>query len=78
MAMLQKLKREHLFSLDAEVAEIDDRIYLWDQMFYIQMMEEKQNLDQTKLAEFFPLEVVIPGMLGIFVTLFGRVCGALD
>ena len=37
------------------------------------MMEKKQNLDQTKLAEFFPLEVAIRGMLEIFETLFGLV-----
>jgi metallopeptidase MepB len=73
MAALQKLKLEHLLSLGAENAEIDDQIFLWDQKFYIQMMEEKQNLDQTKLAEFFPLEVAIRGMLEIFETLFGLV-----
>ncbi|KAE9382224.1 metallopeptidase [Stipitochalara longipes BDJ] len=73
MTVLQKLKREHLLSLGAESAELDDRIFLWDQKFYIQIMEEKQNLDQTKLAEFFPLEVTIGGMLEIFETLFGLV-----
>jgi metallopeptidase MepB len=33
MAALQKLKREHLLSLGAESAEIDDQIFFWDQHF---------------------------------------------
>lgn len=73
MAALQKLKREHLLSLGAKSAEIDDQIFLWDQHFYIQMIEEEQKLDQTELAEFFPLEVAISGMLEIFEIIFGLV-----
>ena len=52
----------------------DGHYYLWDQRFYDRLMLEKDYaLDQEKLAEYFPLQNCIRGMLKIFEHLFGLV-----
>lgn len=54
--------------------EFDNRLYLWDNRFYDRMLLEKEySLDQEKLAEYFPLQTSIHGMLEIFEQLFGLV-----
>lgn len=54
--------------------EIDDKLFLWDNRFYDRMLLERDySLDQEKLAEYFPLQHAIRGMLGIFEQLFGLV-----
>ncbi|KAK0128117.1 hypothetical protein ONS95_000100 [Cadophora gregata] len=71
---LRKLKREHLISQEIAEIDIDDRLYLWDQLFYMRLMEEQESsLDQNKIAEFFPLQETIDGLLTNFETLFGVV-----
>lgn len=71
---LRKLKREHLLSQGVKEAEIDDRLYLWDQLFYMNLMEQKgENLDQSKIAEYFTLSETVRGLLENFETLFGVV-----
>ena len=72
--MLRKLKREHLLSRGITETDIDDRLFLWDQLFYMRLVEEQENeLDQNKIAEFFPLQEVVDGLLKNFETLFGVV-----
>lgn len=52
----------------------DGKYYLWDHRFYDRMLLEKEYaLDQEKLAEYFPLQTTIRGMLEIFEQLFGLV-----
>jgi len=52
----------------------DGRYYLWDHRYYDTLMLEKEySLDQQKIAEYFPLETTIKGMLKIFEELFGLV-----
>ncbi|PBP23013.1 putative thimet oligopeptidase [Diplocarpon rosae] len=71
---LRNLKREHLTSLGFDDAEIDDRLYLWDQLFYMSLREQwGENLDQSKIAEYFTLKETIRGLLENFETLFGVV-----
>lgn len=49
-----------------------DKYFLWDHRFYDTLMLEKQyQLDQQKIAEYFPLQTCISGMLNIFEELFG-------
>ncbi|PVH77307.1 metallopeptidase MepB [Cadophora sp. DSE1049] len=71
---LRKLKKEHLLSQGVAEADVDDRLFLWDQLFYMKLMEERENdLDQNKIAEFFPLQETVNGLLNNFETLFGVV-----
>ena len=68
---LQKLKAQ-----DQEKKGIkdDDRYWLWDHRFYDTMMlQNEYSLDQQKIAEYFPLQTTIRGMLQIFEELFGLV-----
>lgn len=68
---LKKLKSE---SLDARGEVSDGKMYLWDQPFYNRMLLEKESeIDRQQIAEFFPLETTVTGVLGIFSHLFGLV-----
>lgn len=52
----------------------DGNYYLWDNRFYDTLMLERDyQLDQETIAEYFPLETTIRGMLHIFEELFGLV-----
>lgn len=69
--VLLQLKEQDVKS---RAVDFDHRFYLWDNRFYDRMLLEKEySLDQEKLAEYFPLETSISGMLGIFEQLFGLV-----
>ena len=58
----------------SDVQAFDGHYYLWDNRFYDRLMLEKDySLDQQKIAEYFPLQTSIRGMLEIFETLFGLV-----
>ena len=49
-----------------------DKYFLWDHRFYDTLMLEKDyQLDQNLIAEYFPLQTSIEGMLNIFEQLFG-------
>ncbi|KAJ5736495.1 uncharacterized protein N7483_001620 [Penicillium malachiteum] len=62
---LMKLKQE----LDPKS---DGRYYLWDHRFYDRLMLERDyQLDHQLIAEYFPLQTTIDGMLKIFEELFG-------
>ncbi|KAF2091467.1 thimet oligopeptidase [Saccharata proteae CBS 121410] len=57
-----------------EEKTFDGHYYLWDHRFYDTLMLEKDyQLDQNKIAEYFPLGTTISGMLHIFEELFGLV-----
>jgi metallopeptidase MepB len=67
------IKKEDLKSRGLE-AQYDGNYYLWDTRFYTRLMEEKEfSIDEQKIAEYFPLQKTIEGMLEIFEQLFGFV-----
>ncbi|KAK3701862.1 metalloendopeptidase [Vermiconidia calcicola] len=56
-----------------------DNYFLWDHRFYDTLMLERDyQLDQQKIAEYFPLSTSIEGMLNIFEHLFGLVFVKLE
>lgn len=70
---LTALKEQDLKSRSPK-QDFDGHYYLWDQRFYDRLMLEKDYaLEQEKLAEYFPLQNCIRGMLEIFEHLFGLV-----
>ncbi|KAL8931982.1 MAG: hypothetical protein Q9211_006604 [Gyalolechia sp. 1 TL-2023] len=70
---LTELKEDDLKTRGEEKA-IDGHYFLWDNRFYDRLLLEKDySLDQEKLAEYFPLQTSIRGMLEIFEQLFGLV-----
>lgn len=70
---LQTLKKEDLKSR-GDGSSDDGHYYLWDHRYYDRLMLERDySLDQQKIAEYFPLQTTIRGMLQIFEELFGLV-----
>lgn len=68
---LKELKREDLKTRGLE-ASYDGNYYLWDNRFYDRLMVEKEyTIDEQKIAEYFPLQSTVNGMLKIFEELFG-------
>lgn len=68
---LTELKKKELSEMGM-ADSFDGHYYLWDNRYYDRLMlEQDYSLDQEKLAEWFPLETSIRGMLTIFETLFG-------
>lgn len=66
---LLELKKE---DEKARGVPVDNGYYLWDHRFYDRLMLEKYySLDQQQIAEYFPLQTSISGMLRIFEELFG-------
>ncbi|KAL5341886.1 peptidase family M3-domain-containing protein [Aspergillus crustosus] len=60
--------------LESRGEAFDGGYYLWDHRFYDRLMLEKDySLDQQLIAEYFPLQNTINGMLRIFEELFGLV-----
>jgi metallopeptidase MepB len=50
----------------------DSHYFLWDHRYYDRLMLEKDySLDHQKIAEYFPIQTTIQGMLKIFEELFG-------
>ncbi|KAL3462218.1 peptidase family M3-domain-containing protein [Aspergillus heterothallicus] len=71
IAKLQELKKS---DLESRGETFDGGYYLWDHRFYDRLMLEKDySLDQQLIAEYFPLQNTINGMLRIFEELFGLV-----
>lgn len=70
-------ERKHLLELkkkDEESRDLkpDGKYYLWDHRYYDRMMiEQEYSIDETKIAEYFPLQNTVRGMLKIFEELFG-------
>lgn len=79
-----KKEIEHLLELKKKDEESrglkpDGNYYLWDHRFYDRMMvEQEYSIDETKIAEYFPLQSTVRGMLHIFEELFGLVFIELD
>ncbi|KAI4141777.1 MAG: hypothetical protein LQ341_003433, partial [Variospora aurantia] len=70
---LLELKQKDL-EARGEEKTFDGHYFLWDNRFYDRLMLEKDySVDQEKLAEYFPLQTSIRGMLQIFEQLFGLV-----
>lgn len=69
--ILKALKKA---DVESRGESFDDLYFLWDHRFYDRIMLEKQySLDQQLIAEYFPLQTTIRGMLHIFEELFGLV-----
>ncbi|KAI9875491.1 MAG: hypothetical protein M1830_008410, partial [Pleopsidium flavum] len=70
---LRDLKEQDLKARGSEKT-FDGHYYLWDHRFYDRLLLQKDySLDQQKIAEYFPLQTTIVGMLQIFEKLFGLV-----
>jgi hypothetical protein len=71
---LEELKQFKKVDVESRGEEFDGRFFIWDSFFYKGLMLEKQYaIDSQKIAEYFPLETTLKGMLGIFEHLFGLV-----
>lgn len=74
VAHLLEIKNEDLKARGLDASEEGKNYYLWDSRFYGRMMVEKEfSIDEQKIAEYFPLQSTIDGMLKIFEELFGFV-----
>lgn len=70
---LMEIKNADMKSRGLETSN-DGNYYLWDTRFYNRMMVEKEfSIDESKIAEYFPLQHTVEGMLNIFEALFGMV-----
>ncbi|KUJ10490.1 putative Saccharolysin [Mollisia scopiformis] len=73
VAHLMEIKNEDLKARNM-AHENDGNYYLWDTRFYDRMMVEKEySIDENKIAEYFPLQSTVEGMLSIFEELMGFV-----
>lgn len=68
---LRQLKKR---DIESRGESFDGRFFDWDFSYYKRVMLATQySVDQQKVAEYFPLQVTISGMLSIFEKLFGLV-----
>lgn len=73
VAHLMDIKKDDLKTRGLEGTD-DSNYYLWDSRFYGRLMVEKEfSIDEQKIAEYFPLQSTVQGMLKIFEELFGFV-----
>lgn len=71
---IEKLKEFKKADVESRGEKFDGHYFLWDHRYYDRLMLEKEyQLDHQKIAEFFPLQTTIRGMLEIFEELFGLV-----
>ncbi|MCJ1251731.1 hypothetical protein MMC30_008968 [Trapelia coarctata] len=69
--ILKAMKEEDLKSKGQEKS-YDGHYYVWDHRYYSRLqLERDYKLDQQKVAEFFPLQTTLSGMLKIFEELLG-------
>jgi metallopeptidase MepB len=67
----KKLKQE---DCEAEGGLWDGHYFVWDQSFYYRkLFTQEYSINDQEIAEYFPLETTIIGMLEIFQHLFGLV-----
>ena len=70
---------EELKKLKKKQSGSADNYFLWDHRFYdTLMLEQDYQLDQNRIAEYFPLQTSVEGMLDIFEHLFGLVFVRLE
>ena len=68
---------EHLLALKKSDVEsrglsFDGSYYLWDHRFYDRLMiQQEYSVNENKIAEYFPLQPTVAGMLKIFEKLLG-------
>lgn len=54
-----------------ETGSKDDGYYIWDHRYYhTKMLENDYNVDEIKIAEYFPMQNTIEKMLSIYETIF--------
>ncbi|KAF2152008.1 metallopeptidase MepB [Myriangium duriaei CBS 260.36] len=71
---IEKLKSLKEKDLKERDLKSDGKYYLWDNRFYdTKMLEQDYSLDQELIAQWFPLQTTIRGMLEIFEEIFGLV-----
>ena len=69
--ILKKMKEEDLKSQGKEES-FDGHYFLWDHRYYSRLqLERDYELDQQKVAEYFPLQTTLIAMLRIFEELLG-------
>ncbi|UDD62076.1 hypothetical protein AFCA_009405 [Aspergillus flavus] len=69
---VEKLKQLKKADLESQGETFDGQYFLWDHQYYHRLMLEKQySVHHDKIAEYFPLQSTITGMLEICETLFG-------
>jgi metallopeptidase MepB len=68
---IEVLKNLKKADVESRGESFDDLYFIWDHRFYDRMMLEKQYfLNHQLIAEYFPLQTTIRGMLQIFEELF--------
>lgn len=73
-AELEKLKSLKKKDLESRGETYDGHYFVWDDFYYGRiMLEQEYAVDKQKIAEFFPFQNTLQGMLRIFEQLFGMV-----
>ncbi|VEU19758.1 DEKNAAC100070 [Brettanomyces naardenensis] len=68
---LELLKKLKTADLKEKHLKPDDNYYVWDHRYYHTMMLEKDyEVDESKIAEYFPMQNTIQKMLSIYETIF--------
>jgi metallopeptidase MepB len=66
---LKEIKKK---DLESRGEVFDGQYFLWDHSYYDRMMlEAEYSIDHQKIAEYFPLQTTLIGLLDIFQQLFG-------
>lgn len=69
IATMLKIKKE---DCEKNNTEFDGKINMWDLRYYITRIEEElYSVDQGKLKEYFPMDIVTKGLLTIYENLLG-------
>ncbi|KAJ5168825.1 Peptidase M3A/M3B [Penicillium canariense] len=53
------------------IQPVGDGFPPWDKQYYDRLVKQEFDIDHLKISEFFPLERIATGMLGIFASLLG-------
>ncbi|KAJ6004766.1 metallopeptidase [Penicillium herquei] len=70
--ILMEAKKQFLIEQGKSEDEIDSRIHIWDLDFYTRIVKtNKYDIDEMAVAEYFPLEHTLAGILKIFEQMFG-------
>ncbi|KAG9235421.1 metallopeptidase MepB [Amylocarpus encephaloides] len=74
MARMRLLKRADLEARGLHPRKIDDRLYLWDDRYFSRLLKESRHyVNEALMAEYFPLEPTLKGLLALVKELFGIV-----
>lgn len=76
---IEKLKQLRKSDLEYRDEDSDGKLHIWDYAFYTRLMLQKQYfVDQQEIAEYFPLQTTISGMLDMFQQLFRLIYVEID